>query len=541
MMSVDCGILTSDFKRKMIERTEEDRLKQTFLYDRLEAYCSSDAYPFHMPGHKRNMELIREMQLCGSEQERGQGVGLPYGIDITEIDGFDNLHHAEGILMEVQQRAARLYGAARSFYLINGSTCGILAAVFACTTQGGKLLMARNCHKAVYHAVELRELESVYLYPEIVRTEGIDDVQNAAARINGPILPEDVEGALKQDPQIQAVVITSPTYDGVLSDVQEISEIAHRYGVPLIVDEAHGAHLGFHQDFPQNALKKGADLVIHSLHKTLPSLTQTAVLHVGEKSTKWTANVKKYLDIFETSSPSYVFMAGMDQCMRLIDERGEELFEAYSQRLKTFKKEVGKLPHVHLLTENLSMQGKACETDPGKLVIAVDRMDGHQLAERLRHREHLEVEMEAAGYVIALTSIADTDEGFERLKNALIHIEETLSTENVGNEQNDIGVREERTIECQAAKAYDARRMEQIMSISRAAACEQETVDLASGEGRICGEYIYLYPPGIPLAVPGERITRELIAQLEEVTKIGLEIQGMRDYSGKKVDVCRKV
>ena len=518
-------------------------MKELYLYDRLEEYCSSEVYPFHMPGHKRNMTLLGEMY--GEEKKNRNKAEMPYGIDITEIDGFDNLHHAEGILEKVQQRAARLYGAAQSFYLINGSTCGILASIFACTTQRGKILMARNCHKAVYHAAELRELETIYVYPKQMEkgVGGKSKIRQTgdAVRINGSVLPEDIEAALERDSKIQAIVLTSPTYDGVLSDIQRISEIAHHYGVPLIVDEAHGAHFGFHEAFPQNALKKGADIVIHSLHKTLPSMTQTALLHIGEKSTKWTEYVKKYLDIFETSSPSYVFMAGMDQCMRLLEQRGTELFSTYSQRLHDFKNEVVKLQHIHLLMEEESVRGQVYETDPGKLVISVDGWTGHELAEFLRRSEYLEVEMEAAGYVIALTSIADTTEGFERLKNALIHIEERIST-NVVDEENTLRKTKEIGNAVAGQQYFDRNgRMEQVLTIAQAAGCEHRTVNLDESAGEICGEYIYLYPPGIPLAVPGERMTEELICQIRKMEQMELEIQGMRDYSGKKVDVCRKI
>ena len=193
------------------------------LYRRLKAYSETDEYPYHMPGHKR--------QVCG---ELPQEI---VNIDITEIDGFDNLHHAEDILKESMNSAAAVYGADRSWYLVNGSTCGILAAIAAAVKPGEKILMARNSHKSAYHAVILNQLEPVYLYPEEV----------PEFQIPGGIEPEQVERALLEHPEIRAVFVTSPTYEGIVSDIQGIAATAHRHGAALIVDEAHGAHLPFGQ------------------------------------------------------------------------------------------------------------------------------------------------------------------------------------------------------------------------------------------------------------------------------------------------------
>ena len=490
------------------------------LYEKLKIYGKSDAYPFHMPGHKRNTKLMKELM------DRDQ-LFLPYEIDITEIDGFDNLHHAEGILLEAQKRAAALYGAGQSFYLINGSTCGLLASIFACTDQRGKILMARNCHKAVYHAVELRELQTIYLYPQKYQIKDPQEknIWTGKSEINGVISPKDVENALRGNKDIQAVVITSPTYDGIVSDVEAIAQIVHKYEKILIVDEAHGAHFGFHPYFPENSLKKGADLVIHSLHKTLPSMTQTALLHVNKEAEKLTEQVKKYLDIFETSSPSYVFMAGMDQCVQLIKERGNELFEAYAAKLEQFREEIKNVPHIHLLP----LQNHE-KMDSGKLIIAADGMNGQELADLLRKEYQLEMEMAAAGYVIALTSIADTQEGFDRLKNALIHISKIISTSFVEiTEKNERMSREE------------FQQPEQLLTISEADKCEKEIITLAESKDRVCGEYIYLYPPGIPLVLPGERMTDRLITEIQNYQSMGLEIQGIKDYEGKRIEVIKNV
>ena len=240
--------------------------EEELLIHRLKRYERSDMYPFHMPGHKRLKG--------GAEYEtwfqNGMAFPNPFEVDITEIDGFDNLHHAEGILKKSMEWAAGLYGADRTWYLINGSTAGLLSAVCGCVPPGGRILMGRNCHKAAYHGVYLHQLQTSYVYPQSTGEWGIQ----------GGILPEDVEKSLKEQPDIRAVLIVSPTYDGIVSDVKEIARVVHQAGLPLIVDEAHGAHFRYSEVFPQSALELGADVVIQSVHKTLPSLTQTAVLHM---------------------------------------------------------------------------------------------------------------------------------------------------------------------------------------------------------------------------------------------------------------------
>jgi len=283
------------------------------LIDRLKEYGKSDFYAFHMPGHKRQEEL---------------GITLfpnPFSVDITEIDGFDNLHHPEGILKESMERAAAVYGADRTYYLVNGSTCGILAAISSAVSDGKKLLMARNSHKSAYHAAMLNRMETEYIYPEIIEESGIQ----------GGIEPGELRRILEADKEnrIGAVFLTSPTYEGIVSDIKSLAEIVHERGIPLIVDEAHGAHFAFYEGegenrqtgrlFPRSALHCGADLVIQSIHKTLPSLTQTAVLHLKEGIAD-RERLEFYLRIYQSSSPSYVMMASIDNCIEYMAGEGRK-------------------------------------------------------------------------------------------------------------------------------------------------------------------------------------------------------------------------
>ena len=436
-----------------------------------------------MPGHKRNQIRF--------------GEGLPYGIDITEIEGFDDLHHADGIIKEAQQEAARLYGAEETKFLVNGSTAGILSAVLGCTKKGDQILVARNCHKSVYHAIFLNELEPVYLWPGFSRQ----------FQLNTEISVSAVKAALTKHSRIKAVVIVSPTYDGVVSDIESIAEAVHERGIPLIVDEAHGAHFGFHPYFPENALKKGADVVIHSLHKTLPSLTQTALLHMrGEYIDK--RRISSYLDMLQSSSPSYILMASIHECIRMLREEKEQLFEPYVRNLDTLRKNLQNLKHLKLVqTEHY---------DRSKLVISVRHTDmsGRELYRELLEKYHLQMEMAAGSYVLAMTSPGDTKEGFARLEQALFELDAAAKLrENV--QEDDIAKLPENPVICTSAKA------------ALCGAKETTYLPVEKSEGMISLEYAYLYPPGCPMIVPGERISRECIKRLAGYQKLGFKIEGL--------------
>lgn len=546
------------------------------LYEKLSSYAESDYYGFHMPGHKRNRNVT--------------GVSLPYGIDITEIEGFDDLHHAKGFLKQAQERAAEVFHGEETCFLINGSTVGILSAVLGCTQRGDKILMARNCHKSVYHAVYMNELEAEYLYPVFDR------------ELNGEVRPEDVQRILEEEriiaekgkrtnsekekrvnserekrtdsemkkrvnsekktrissekEKIRAVVITSPTYDGVVSDVARIAEIVHAYGIPLIVDEAHGAHFGFHPYFPENSNVKGADVVIHSIHKTLPALTQTALIHMNGIFAD-REKIKKYLHILQTSSPSYILMAGIDACVGWLgSEKKDAAFDDYVKLLKETRNQLKKLRHLQMIeTENF---------DFSKIVISVKgtRYSGRELYKLFLEKYHLQMEMAAGTYVLAMTSVGDIREGFQRLVQALHEIDGNLEKENglplSGIDRNlekenepilsviDKKLKEENprplseselTLDSEngGIGLTDAGlpRLEQVFSSSKAEQAGKQNPESVCALpwscccGKISMEYAYIYPPGIPLIVPGERISKEVIARIEEYSKMGFDIEGL--------------
>ncbi|MCM1123061.1 MAG: aminotransferase class I/II-fold pyridoxal phosphate-dependent enzyme [Eubacterium sp.] len=494
------------------------------LYAALSEYGRSDYYPYHMPGHKRSAQAGEMAKY--------------YGIDITEIDGFDNLHHAEGILRMAQQRANRLYGAEETFYLVGGSTCGVLAAIMAVAGHGEEILIARNCHKSVYHAAIMQELQVRYCYPSMIQEYGICDGVSAA----------DIESLLEQYSDCKAVVITSPTYEGILSDIGAITDVVHKKNKILIVDEAHGAHLGLAKEMPKGAVAYGADLVIHSLHKTLPAMTQTALLHVqGERVD--CKKLRRYLAMLQTSSPSYVMMASMDSCVRYVEKHGAEGFARMRRQYDFFCKKTENCKYLKIgkmteMSENSSdLRRKYCLAgwDIGKLVIFIQgtALNGQQLYDILREEYHLQMEMAAGNYVVAIMTIMDTEQGWQRLADAIVQIDDRIEEETAQNHVVEIKVQSARSRDGCGGEASDNaayRVAEARMTPAQAFHSEQEEISLDGSIGRVVADFINLYPPGIPLLVPGEVMNGETLAHIRESVRMGLTVQGVT-ADGKAVVV----
>lgn len=452
------------------------------LLERLEAHRDQGYLSLHMPGHKENTALAPYLEALGA------------ALDITELPGFDDLHAPEGILRESMERAAALFGARRSFYQVNGSTGALLAAIRGATRRGDKILMARHCHKAIYHAVELCGLEPVYLLSPV------------AEGLSGPISPEMVRAALEAEPEIKLVVYPSPTYDGVLSDTAGICAAAHERGVPVLVDEAHGAHLGLWEGFPQNAMQQGADLAVSSLHKLLPSLTQTAILHVGGALVPL-PEVARQTGIFQSSSPSYLLLASIDGCVRFLETEGPAAFAAWDRRLKETRQKLQGLQHLRLIDGPYPM-------DPAKLVLSTrdSALNGVELKQRLGEEYKIELEMALDHYAVAMTGLGSDDNMPERLSQALLALDAAA------------GPAPEPPAEPEALPPLPPQRMK----LEDAARQGGGFTFLYDGLGKISGEYIWAYPPGIPLITPGEEITVEVVETVERLYRAGVKLVGTR-------------
>ena len=378
------------------------------LYEQLKWYTSRDIVPMHMPGHKRNPRFAMEN---------------PYSLDITEVEGMDDLHQPAGVIRETLDRMRNFYGTMDSYLLVNGSTSGNQIAIASSCERGEVILMDEICHRSVENTAELLGLTTLRLRRPPLEYK---------SDIRGPVRAGDVENMLRllldAGRLPAAVVITSPTYEGVVSDVRAIAEVAHRYGAILIVDAAHGAHLTLatkayhravlekkqiHLPWPAPATGLGADLVVESLHKTLPSLTQTAVLHrcsvrVSDET------IRHYQNIFLTSSPSYVLMASVDQCLTWQEQEGVKAFLQYDANLQkvyqtapVMARRVEEEDEKRPLMRMLFPEGR----DPSKLVI-VGR--GPRIAGMLRS-SGFEPERVLPDRVILMTGPGDAPENLHRL------------------------------------------------------------------------------------------------------------------------------
>lgn len=485
------------------------------ILDGLIEYKEKEYYPWHMPGHKRRFhtifpELIKD----------------PFSIDITEVNGMDEFHCPEGMIKESIEQLKHIYGSDDSYYLVNGSTCGILAAISSVCKVGDEIIVARNCHTSVYKAIGLLNLKPIYVMP----------TWHENLRMFGEISADQIREALKNHPRAGAVLIVSPTYEGVVSDIQGIARVTDEFNVPFIVDEAHGAHFEFlhfrneeglslEKDFPIPAILQGANIVIESLHKTLPAMTQCAILHT--KNLKFDKQrLEECLSIYQSSSPSYVFMATMEACVtRMHEERGH-LFKIYKNNIKEFRSKCQSLKHIHLVDYKDFGLVKEEAYDNGKLVFTFDccgvkdngstkPFTGVLFGKILEEKYGQVLELMSANYVIAMTSIADSKEAFDSFFEIIREIDCELIDLDDSTDTNSIWGLNYNTV------------LEQKMLIGEAKNRNKTLVPLTDALGRISSEFIYAYPPGIPVITPGEVFSIEIIEEIKNAKKEQVNIKGV--------------
>ena len=465
----------------------------TFLTE----HADRNPVSFHMPGHK------------GSRIYRENGYGdfldKIMDCDITEIPGADNLFQTEGIIAETMKRYEKLYGVKKSYLLVNGSSGGLIAAILACVRPGGKLIMARNSHKSIFNALGLASIEPVYAYPE--EAEGCG--------ILGEITAEEVARCIDENPEAEAVILPSPNYYGICSDIKAIAEEVHKRGKVLIVDQAHGAHLKFFGkyggagaalcgSFPESAEEQGADIVINSIHKTLASFTQSALLNLcSDRVNPFLLEDK--LQTIESSSPSYPMMATLDINADLLENAGERLIRRWADNLDYFYAEACKIPGLSvLMPKNL---------DRTKLNIDMSAygINGNQLEEMLMERD-IFIELVTGNIVMCMTGIGNTRRDYERLLEALSEI---------AAQQR--GAAEKRG---EFKKAEQPQVLTRILE-QRAVPVEKEFVPLKEAAGRVCASSIIPYPPGIPIVCPGEVIDEDVLEYIRERREAGEKVIGL--------------
>lgn len=465
---------------------------------------------FHMPGHK------------GSQLYRRYGYGdfldSFMDCDITEIPGADNLFQTEGILAGTQERYAKLYGTDRSYMLINGTSAGIIAAILASVREGGTLLMARNCHKSVFNALGLGGIRPAYMYPQMLEEYGI----------LGQVTPEEVERTLQENPAAEAVILPSPNYYGICSDIRSIAEIVHRQGKILIVDQAHGAHLKWLSQAehggtgPECAEDAGADIVINSIHKTLASFTQSAVLNLNS------GRVDRYvledkLQAVQSTSPSYILMASLDISADLLERSGGELMKQWNENLDYFYEEVKAIPGLRVISGLAELDRSKINLDTSDLGITAARLE-----EGLMERGIFS-ELTTGNILMLMTGIGNRRQDFERLLAALrelcgsiIREREEGGRDSEGSENGTGPASQNR-----AGKPAGGRmpKKKQLHPIPK----ETVRLPLEKAAGRICASSIIPYPPGIPLICPGEALEQEEIDYIAELRKAREKVIGVND------------
>lgn len=477
---------------------------KTPLFDALMKYVDRDTIPFHVPGHKKGIGMDNEFRNFIGEN--------PFKIDVTVFKLVDSLHHPTGPIKEAQELAADCYGADSSFFSIHGTSGAIQAMIMSAVSDGDKIIIPRNVHKSITAGIILSGAIPVYMQPELDKKLGIAQ----------GVTPKTVEETLRENPDAKAVLIINPTYYGVSTDIKKIVDIVHSYNLPLLVDEAHGPHLGFNNKLPISAMEAGADICAQSTHKIIGSLTQSSLLHVKGHYIK-PKRVQQVLNLLQTTSPSYILMASLDCARRQIALHGRELMEQTLKLCNYAREEINRIPGFYCFGEEILGNPGVYALDPTKLTITCRDLGitGYDLDMILSNKYHIQMELSDFYSVLAVGSFGDTKDSIDRLIEALKEISnDYLNKTNIKSDFIDIP-----SIPIRALLPREAFSGEKV------------SIPIEDSIGKISGEFLLAYPPGIPILCPGEIITKEIIDYVKELKTVGLYVQGTEDPNIENINI----
>ncbi len=438
---------------------------------------------FHMPGHKEDYSFFKNDILK---------------YDLTEYDNFDNLANPESVIKNTINRIERIFESQKSFILVNGSTCGILATLFYLNNIKGKILAYRYSHKSFFNGIKLTGQEVVYTTP-IINQDGFFYKLNY----------QDIEQKLITE-NIKALFLTSPTYEGVYYNIEKLSKLTKKYNVILVVDEAHGAHFGFHKSLPKRSTNY-ADIVINSLHKTLPALTQTALLHTTDKHKE----IGHYINMIQTSSPSYIFTYTIDKLMEDIEAKKLN-FDKYIFDIIYLRHEIKKLNNINILDiENV---------DITRITVFSDKISCSDFDKYLK-KNNIYCEMFINNYIVLITSICDKFDSYQHLIEILRKLDKSLDKTNntIDNKHNII------------YNSIDSIKLKSVYTLQEVAKMDFSYADLDNSINLVAKEDIIPYPPGIPIILAGECITNEVIIAIKQLLNENIEVIGIKNNSIKVV------
>lgn len=481
---------------------------QTPLFTGLLEHAKKKPVQFHIPGHKKG---------SGIDPEFRDFIGKnALSIDLINIGPLDDLHQPKGIIKEAQDLAAEAFGADHTFFSVQGTSGAIMTMVMAVCGPDDKIIVPRNVHKSVMSAIVFSGAIPVFIHPEIDENLGISHGITTSA----------VEKALQQHPDAKGVLVINPTYFGISADLKKIVEIAHSHHVPVLVDEAHGAHIHFHDELPLSAMQAGADMAATSVHKLGGSLTQSSILNVKEGLVS-AKHVQSILSMLTTTSTSYLLLASLDVARKRLATEGKKLIDNTIKLAQSIRSRINEIEHLYCVGKEILHSKAAYDYDPTKLIISVKDlgMTGFEVEKWLRQKHNIEVELSDLYNILCIITTGDTNKEGDILVKALQELAEECEHRAEKKEPVQVLLPDIPVLALTPRDAFYA---------------ETETIPIDESEGRIIAEFIMVYPPGIPIFIPGEIITKENLHYIRKNLEAGLPVQGPEDDEMKTIHVIKE-